>query len=205
MNDQLQIVVRPHDDQPTNQVLAVGALLALQWAAPYARTTIGSDGQFVTEPEIDAVGGLLRLDSERTERLRASGREVAHDGESEIHLIEDHKGSWNVPAHIDSWWATGVAIAATSFTATTPTGMAIAETLAISNRSEQRAIELLEHSQTWALQQVDELLRVTADRNPRLLANLLLSLSAKVETLTDTHALLRARYQADIEIIGEHL
>ena len=83
--------------------------------------------------------------------------------------------------------------------------MAIAETLAISNRSEQRAIELLEHSQTWALQQVDELLRVTADRNPRLLANLLLSLNAKVETLTDTHALLRARYQADIEIIGEHL
>ena len=73
MNDQLQIVVRPHDDQPTNQVLAVGALLALQWAAPYARTTIGSDGQFVTEPEIDAVGGLLRLDSERTERLRLRG------------------------------------------------------------------------------------------------------------------------------------
>ena len=68
MNDQLQIVVRPHDDQPTNQVLAVGALLALQWAAPYARTTIGNDGQFVTETEIDAVGGLLRLDSERTER-----------------------------------------------------------------------------------------------------------------------------------------
>ena len=60
-------------------------------------------------------------------------------------------------------------------------------------------------SQTWALQEVDELLRVTAERNPRLLANLLLSLSAKVETLTDTHALLRARYQADIEIIGEHL
>ena len=205
MNDQLQIVIRPHDDQPTNQVLAVGALLALQWAAPYALTTIGSDGQFVTEPEIDAVGGLLRLDSERTERLRASGREVAQDDGSEIHLIEDQKGSWNVPARIDSWWATGVAIAATSFPATTPTGMAIAETLAISNRSEQRAIELLEHSQTWALQQVDELLRVTADRNPRLLANLLLSLSAKVETLTDTHALLRARYQADIEIIGEHL
>jgi len=205
VDDQLQIVIRPHDDQPTNQVLAVGAVLALQWAAPYVHTTMGSDGQFVTEPEIEAIGGLLRLDPERTERLRAAGREVVHDGESEIHIVEDQQGNWNIPTQIDRWWATGVALAATSFTAATPTGIAIAETLAISNRDEQRAIELLEHSQDWALQQIDEALRVIADHNPRLLANVLLSLSTKVETLTDTHALLRARYQADIETIGEHL
>jgi hypothetical protein len=166
---------------------------------------MGSDGQFVTEPEIEAVGGLLRLDPERTERLRAAGRDAVWDGESEIHIVEDEKGSWNIPTQIDSWWATGVALAATSFTATTPTGIAIAETLAVPNRNEQQAIELLERSQDWALQQIDEALRAIADRNPRLLANLLLSLSAKVETLTDTHALLRARYQADIETIGEHL
>ncbi len=205
MDDQLQIVIRPHDDQPTNQVLAVGAVLALRWAAPYVHTTMGSDGQFVNEPEIEAVGGLLRLDPERTERLRAAGRDAVWDGESEIHIVEDEKGSWNIPTQIDSWWATGVALAATSFTATTPTGIAIAETLAVPNRNEQQAIELLERSQDWALQQIDEALRAIADRNPRLLANLLLSLSAKVETLTDTHALLRARYQADIETIGEHL
>ena len=205
MDDQLQIVVRPHDEHPTNQVLAVGAVLALQWAAPYVHTTMGSDGQFVTEPEIEAVGGLLRLDPERTERLRTAGRDAVRDGESEIHIVEDQKGNWNIPTQIDSWWATGVALAATSFTATTPTGIAIAETLAVPNRNEQQAIELLERSQDWALQQIDEALRAIADRNPRLLANLLLSLSAKVETLTDTHALLRARYQADIETIGEHL
>ena len=205
MDDQLQIVIRPHDDQPTNQVLAVGAVLALQWAAPYVHTTMGNDGQFVTEPEIEAVGGLLRLDPERTERLRAAGRDAVQDDESEIHIVEDQKGNWNIPTQIDSWWATGVALAATSFTATTATGIAIAETLAVPNRNEQRAIELLEHSQDWALQQIDEALRAIADRDPRLIANLLLSLSAKVETLTDTHAVLRARYQADIETIGQHL
>jgi len=205
VDDQLQIVVRPHDEHPTNQVLAVGAVLALQWAAPYVHTTMGSGGQFVTEPEIEAVGGLLRLDPERTERLRAAGRDAVQDDESEIHIVEDQKGNWNIPTQIDSWWATGVALAATSFTATTATGIAIAETLAVPNRNEQRAIELLEHSQDWALQQIDEALRAIADRDPRLIANLLLSLSAKVETLTDTHAVLRARYQADIETIGQHL
>ena len=94
---------------------------------------------------------------------------------------------------------------ATEFVGTTATGIAIAETLAISDRTEQRCIELLEKSQRWAMEQIDDLLRATATSNPRILADILLSLSSEVETLADTHAILRARYQADIDTISEHL
>ena len=45
MTDQLDIVVTPTDDHPTAQVLAIGALLALEWAAPYVNVTIGHVGE----------------------------------------------------------------------------------------------------------------------------------------------------------------
>lgn len=205
MNKRLRIVINPTETQPTSQALAVAAVLALEWAAPYVNSVIGNDGQFVIQPDLDAVGGLLRLDPERSERLKLAGRDAITEGESEIRIFEDDKGNWNVPDQLDSWWATGVALAATEFVGVTATGIALAETLAISNRSEQRSIELLEKSQRWALEQIDDLLRVTAANNPRVLADLLLSLSSEVETLADTHAILRARYQMDIETISEHL
>ena len=205
MNEQLRIIVNPVDSQPTSQVLAVAAVLALEWAAPYVHSVIGVDGQFVIRPEIDAAGGLLRLDAERSERLRLAGRDAVSEDESEIHIVEDDKGDWNIPTRLDSWWATGAALSATAFVGTTATGVAIAETLAISNRTEQRCIELLEKSQQWAMRQIDDLLRITADENPRLLADLMSSLSSQAEALAEAHALLRGRYQADIETISEHL
>ena len=205
MNEQLRIIVNPVDSQPTSQVLAVAAVLALEWAAPYVHSVIGVDGQFVIRPEIDAAGGLLRLDAERSERLRLAGRDAVSEDESEIHIVEDDKGGWNIPTRLDSWWATGAALSATAFVGTTATGVAIAETLAISNRTEQRCIELLEKSQQWAMRQIDDLLRITADENPRLLADLMSSLSSQAEALAEAHALLRGRYQADIETISEHL
>ncbi len=205
MNEQLRIIVNPVDAQPTSQVLAVAAVLALEWAAPYVHSVIGVDGQFVIRPEIDAAGGLLRLDAERSERLRLAGRDAVSEDESEIHIVEDDKGDWNIPTRLDSWWATGAALSATAFVGTTATGVAIAEILAISNRTEQRCIELLEKSQQWAMRQIDDLLRITADENPRLLADLMSSLSSQAEALAEAHALLRGRYQADIETISEHL
>ena len=205
MNEQLRIIVNPVDAQPTSQVLAVAAVLALEWAAPYVHSVIGVDGQFVIRPEIDAAGGLLRLDAERSERLRLAGRDAVSEDESEIHIVEDDKGGWNIPTRLDSWWATGAALSATAFVGTTATGVAIAEILAISNRTEQRCIELLEKSQQWAMRQIDDLLRITADENPRLLADLMSSLSSQAEALAEAHALLRGRYQADIETISEHL
>jgi len=205
VNEQLRIIVNPVDSQPTSQVLAVAAVLALEWAAPYVHSVIGVDGQFVIRPEIDAAGGLLRLDAERSERLRLAGRDAVSEDESEIHIVEDDKGGWNIPTRLDSWWATGAALSATAFVGTTATGVAIAEILAISNRTEQRCIELLEKSQQWAMRQIDDLLRITADENPRLLADLMSSLSSQAEALAEAHALLRGRYQADIETISEHL
>tara|TARA_B100000579_G_scaffold427273_1_gene435674 strand:+ start:1625 stop:2242 length:618 start_codon:yes stop_codon:yes gene_type:complete len=205
VNEQLRIIVNPVDAQPTSQVLAVAAVLALEWAAPYVHSVIGVDGQFVIRPEIDAAGGLLRLDAERSERLRLAGRDAVSEDESEIHIVEDDKGDWNIPTRLDSWWATGAALSATAFVGTTATGVAIAEILAISNRTEQRCIELLEKSQQWAMRQIDDLLRITADENPRLLADLMSSLSSQAEALAEAHALLRGRYQADIETISEHL
>lgn len=205
MNDQLRIVVNPAGHQPTSQVLAVAAVLALEWAAPYVSSTIGNNGPYVIRPQVEAVGGLLRLDPERSERLQLAGRSALSDGESQIRIAEDGDGNWNIPDQIDNWWIVGIALSATEFVATTTSGTAIAETLAINNRTEQRCIELLEISQQWAMKQIDDLLRTTAISNPRLLGNLLLSLSAEVETLADTHANLRARYQADIETISEHL
>ncbi|MEC8921335.1 MAG: hypothetical protein VX558_01740, partial [Actinomycetota bacterium] len=63
------------------------------------------------------------------------------------------------------------------------------------------AVELLHDSQGWALKQVAQVIGQIATENPRRIANLLASLSAEVETLSDTHAVLRARYQADIELM----
>ena len=57
MNDQIQIVVRPTDDQASNQVLAVAAVLALEWAAPYTSITIGDHGEVVVDPKIEAIEG----------------------------------------------------------------------------------------------------------------------------------------------------
>ncbi len=205
MDERLRIVINPVGHQPTSQVVAVAAALALEWAAPYVTSVIGEDGPFVIQPEDDAVGGLLRLDPERSERLQLAGRDALSEGESQICIAEDDEGNWNIPDRLDSWWATGVALSATEFVGTTATGIAIAETLAISNRTEQRCIELLEKSQRWAMKQIDEVLRATANSNPRILADILLSLSSEVETLADTHAILRARYQADIDTISEHL
>ena len=205
MNERLRIVINPVEHQPTSQVLAVAAALALEWAAPYVTCVIGNDGPFVIQPDDDAVGGLLRLDPERSERLQLAGRDALSEVESEICIAEDDEGNWNIPDHLDSWWVTGVALSATEFVGTTATGIAIAETLAISDRTEQRCIELLEKSQRWAMEQIDDLLRATATSNPRILADILLSLSSEVETLADTHAILRARYQADIDTISEHL
>lgn len=205
MNDELRIVVNPVGHQPTSQVLAVAAVLALEWAAPYVNSVIGDNGPFVIQPQVEAVGGLLRLDPERSERLQLAGRSALSEGESEIRIAEDDEGNWNIPDQIDNWWVAGLALSATEFVASTANGIAIAETLAIGNRTDQRCIDLLEKSQQWAMKQIDDLVRATADSNPRLLGNLLLSLSSEVETLADTHANLRARYQADIETISEHL
>ena len=74
MTDQLDIVVTPTDDHPTAQVLAIGALLALEWAAPYVNVTIGHNGFSLCEPSPDAVGGLLRLSADRKERLEVAAR-----------------------------------------------------------------------------------------------------------------------------------
>ena len=202
MNDQIQIVVRPTDDQASNQVLVVAAVLALEWAAPYANIAIGQHGEVVVDPKIEAIGGLLRLSPERTERLRASGRDAIDGGNTEIHIIENDEGSWSVDGELDTWWATGLALAASSFDATTPVGHALAETLSITRRDDTRAVELLEESQKWALTQIDVAISTFAKNNPRRLGNLLLSATTEVEAVAEAHALLRSRYQADIEKIG---
>lgn len=202
MNDQMQIVVRSTDDQTSNQVLVVAAVLALEWAAPYANITIGQHGEVIVDPKIEAIGGLLRLSPERTERLRASGRDAIHGDDTEIHILENDEGSWGVHGELNTWWATGLALAASSFTARTPVGHALAETLSITRRDDNRAVELLEESQHWALTQIDAAISTFAKNNPRRLGNLLLSATTEVEAVAEAHALLRSRYQADIEKIG---
>ena len=44
MHERLQITVHPVGDMPTDGVLAVAAVLALEWAAPYADVTLGGKG-----------------------------------------------------------------------------------------------------------------------------------------------------------------
>ena len=202
MNDQIQIVVRPTDDQASNQVLAVAAVLALEWAAPYTSITIGDHGEVVVDPKIEAIGGLLRLSPERTERLRASGRDAIHGDDTEIHIIENDEGDWGVHGELSTWWATGLALAASSFHARTSAGRALAETLSITRRDDNKAVELLEQSQRWALAQIDVAISTFAKNNPRRLGNLLLSATTELEAVAEAHALLRSRYQADIEKIG---
>ena len=204
MHEQLQMTVRPVGDTPTDEVLAVAAVLALEWAAPYVDVTIGGKGTYIVEPDINAVAGLLRLKPERAERMRLAGRAALQVGDSEIHLVENNEGDWNLTEELDSWWATGVALEAASFTASTPVGHAIAEILNFSRTDDQRAVELLENSQGWALEQTDRLISQIATENPRRIADLLVSLSADLDIVNDTHALLRARYQADIELMGRN-
>ena len=201
MTDQLDIVVIPTDDDPTAQVLAVAALLALEWAAPYARVTIGQSGEFVCRPAPDAAGGLLRLGSDRKERLGDAGRSATYSDEAEIHIVENLDGDWNLPAKLDSWWAAGLMFTASSFTASTPSGVALSETLNASKREDQRTIELLELAQKWALKQIDDIIKSVGSQSPRRLANMLQSVTTELEVLADTHALLRSRYQADMEIM----
>ena len=88
MTNQLEIVVTPTGDHPTAQVLATATLLALEWAAPYANVTIGHNGVSACEPSPDAVGGLLRLSSDRKERLEVAARSATQSGEKEIQITE---------------------------------------------------------------------------------------------------------------------
>ena len=201
MTDQLDIVVIPTDDDPTAQVLAVAALLALEWAAPYAKITIGQSGEFPCRPTLDAAGGLLRLSSDKKERLGDAGRSATYGDEAEIHIVENQDGTWNLPVKLDSWWAAGLMFAANSFTASTPSGVALEEILNASKREDPRTIELLELAQNWALKQIDDIIKSVASQSPRRLANMLQSVTTELEVLADTHALLRSRYQADMEIM----
>ena len=201
MRDWLQIAVRPAGDTPTDGVLAVAAVLALEWAAPYADVSLGDEGHCLVEPDIIAVAGLLRLGPERVERLRLAGRSALQIQESEIHLVETSEGTWGLTEELDPWSAAGLALEAATFAASTPVGHALAEILNISTVSDQHAVELLHDSQGWASKQVAQVIGQIATENPRRIANLLASLSAEVETLSDTHAVLRARYQADIELM----
>ncbi|MBG02006.1 MAG: hypothetical protein CL470_07030 [Acidimicrobiaceae bacterium] len=202
MPDQLEIVIVPIDDHPTAQVLAIGALLALEWAAPYADITIGSDGLSVCEPSPQVAGGLLRLSSDRKERLGIAARSATHSGETKIHLVENDDGDWNLSTKLDPWTATGLFFAASTFTPATTAGAALQRILDVPKREDPRTIELLELSQDWALQQIDHMIQDVASRSPRRIANTLQSATAELEALTHTHELLRSRYQADIEIMN---
>ncbi len=204
MHERLQITVHPVGDMPTDGVLAVAAVLALEWAAPYADVTLGGKGPCIVEPDINAVAGLLRLKPERAERMRLAGRAALQVGDSEIHLVENNEGDWNLREELDSWWATGVALEAASFTASTSVGHVLAEILNFSRTDDHRAVELLENSQRWALEQTDQLISQIATENPRRIADLLASLSGDLDIVNDTHAVLRGRYQADIEVMGRN-
>ena len=204
MHERLQIAVRPVDDKPTNGVLAVAAVLALEWAAPYADFTLGDDGLCVVDPDSDAVGGLLRLSSERAERLRLAGRAALQIDDSDIHLTENHEGDWDLAAELDSWSAAGIVLEASSFTASTPVGRALADILNISRIDDQRCVDVLDTAQSWAVKQLDQVVSQLAAQNPRRITDLLASLSGDLDTLSDTHSVLRARYQADIELMGRN-
>ncbi|MCH2628677.1 MAG: hypothetical protein MKZ75_11465 [Acidimicrobiales bacterium] len=201
MTDQLDIVVTPTDDHPTAQVLAIGALLALEWAAPYVNVTIGHNGFSLCEPSPDAVGGLLRLSADRKERLEVAARSATQSGEKEIQITENNDGDWNLPTQLDPWTATGLFLAASTFTPSTSTGAALEKLLDVSNREDPQTIELLELSQDWALKQIDRVIQTVASRKPRQIANMLQSATTELEALTHTHELLRSRYQSDIEIM----
>ena len=200
MTDQLEIVVTPADDHPTSQVLAIGALLALEWAAPYVNVTIGNNGDTVCEPSPDAVGGLLRLSSDRKKRLGAAARSATHNEETEIHLTESDDG-WNLSTELDPWTATGLFLAANTFTPSTNPGAALEKLRDVLKREDPQTIELLELSQDWALKQIDRVIQNIASRSPRRIANMLQSATTELETLSHTHELLRSRYQSDIEIM----
>ncbi|MEC9270219.1 MAG: hypothetical protein VYC75_06485, partial [Actinomycetota bacterium] len=182
-------------------VLAVAAVLALEWAAPYADVSLGDEGHCLVEPDITAVAGLLRLGPERAERLRLAGRSALQIQESEIHLVETSEGTWGLTEELDPWSAAGLALEAATFVASTPVGHALSEILNITRMDDHRAVELLQNSQTWASEQIDQVIRQIATENPRRVADLLASLSTEVEALSDTHSVLKARYQADIELM----
>ena len=202
MRDRLQIVVRPLSDAPTDAVLAAAAVLALEWAAPYVDVSIGDEGPCVIEPDINAAAGLLRLPPEKAERLRLAARAALQIQEPEIVLVETSEGGWGFAEELDPWSAAGLALEAATFVASTPVGHALSEILNITRMDDHRAVELLQNAQTWASKQIDQVISQIASENPRRLADLLASLSTEVDMLSDTHSVLRARYQADIELIG---
>ncbi|MEC8829147.1 MAG: hypothetical protein VX832_10095 [Actinomycetota bacterium] len=102
------------------------------------------------------------------------------------------------------WSAVGLALEAATLVSSTPVGHALSEILNITRMDDHRAVELVHNSQTWASKQIDQVISQLASANPRRVANLLASLSTEVEALSDTHSVLRARYQADIELIGRN-
>ena len=201
MTNQLEIVVTPTGDYPTAQVLATATLLALEWAAPYANVTIGHNGVSACEPSPEAVGGLLRLSSDRKERLEVAARSAIQSEETEIQITESSDGGWNLPAQLDPWTATGLFLAASTFTPSTSAGAALKKILDVTKRENPQTIELLELSQDWALKQIDRAIQTVASRQPRQIANMLQSATTELEALTHTHELLRSRYQSDIEIM----
>ena len=204
MHDGLQIVVRPLSDAPTDGVLAAAAVLALEFAAPYADVSIGDKGPCVIEPDINAAAGLLRLPSEKAERLRLAARAALQIREAEIRLVESGEGDWGFAEELDSWSAVGLALEAATLVSSTPVGHALSEILNITRMDDHRAVELVHNSQTWASKQIDQVISQIASENPRRVADLLASLSTEVEALSDAHSVLRARYQADIELMGRN-
>lgn len=205
MTNQLEIVVTPTGDHPTAQVLATATLLALEWAAPYANVTIGHNGVSACEPSPEAVGGLLRLSSDRKERLEVAARSAIQSEETEIQITESSDGGWNLPTQLDPWTATGLFLAASTFTPSTSAGVALKKILDVTKRENPQTIELLELSQDWALKQIDRAIQTVASRQPRQIANMLQSATTELEALTHTHELLRSRYQSDIEIMDMEL
>ncbi len=201
MTNQLEIVVTPTGDHPTAQVIATATLLALEWAAPYANVTIGYNGVSACEPSPEAVGGLLRLSSDRKERLEVAARSAIQSEETEIQITESSDGGWNLPTQLDPWTATGLFLAASTFTPSTSAGAALKKILDVTKRENPQTIELLELSQDWALKQIDRAIQTVAARQPRQIANMLHSATTELEALTHTHELLRSRYQSDIEIM----
>ena len=201
MRDRLQIVVRSLSNAPTDAVLAAAAVLALEWAAPYVDVSLGDEGPCVIEPNVNAAAGILRLRSEKEERLRLAARAALQIRDSEIHLVETSEGDWGFAEELDPWSAAGLALEAATFVASTPVGHALSEILNITRMDDHRAVELLQNSQTWASEQIDQVIRQIATENPRRVADLLASLSTEVEALSDTHSVLKARYQADIELM----
>ena len=137
-------------------------------------------------------------------RDRDAGIQATHEEAKACIIVEAADGSWNLASATDPWSSAGLAMGATSFSASSPAGKRLAEALVITEPDSPDAVDLLEQSQSWALREIEKIVAEMGKQQSRRLLNLLLEAVATAENLADSYSILRARYKRDIEIMSEN-